>query len=66
MFKVVLQSFAKNWRILIVLKTWKMRQSLACQFLIAFSRNYLVQKLTYIIFGDILNKFFSKLGNETI
>ena len=29
--KTHVQSFAKDWRILIVLKTWKMRQSLACQ-----------------------------------
>ena len=32
----ILQWFAKDWRILIVLSTWKMRQSLACQFLTLF------------------------------
>ena len=66
-----IQSFAKDWRILIVLKTWKMRQSLACQslacqFLTAFFRNFLVQKLTFVNFGDILKRFLTKLGNETI
>ena len=37
-----------------------MRQSLA-----KFSRNFVVQKLTLINFGDILKRFFIKLGRET-
>ena len=37
---VQVQSLAKDWRLLIVLKAWKMRQSLACQFWTAFSRNF--------------------------
>ena len=43
-----------------------MRQSLACQFLTAFSRNVLVQKLTIINFGDNFKRFSTKLSNETI
>ena len=67
---VNIQSFAKDWRILIVLKTWKMRQSLACQFLAcqfstAFFRNFSVQKLTFInkppSFGVFYRNFWSKL-----
>ena len=67
---VQVQSLAKNWRILIVLKTWKMRQSLACQFLAcqfstAFFRNFSVQKLTFInkppSFGVFYRNFWSKL-----
>ena len=37
-----IQCFAKDWRFLIVLTTWKMRQSLACSFLTLFSQNFLV------------------------
>ena len=60
------QSFAKDWRIFIVVKTWKMRQSLACQslachFLTAFSGIFLVQKLTFINFGGILKMIFYEI-----
>ena len=37
-------------------------QSLACQFLTAFSRNF----LAFINCEDILKKLFTKLGTETI
>ena len=61
-----IQSFAKDWRIFIVVKTWKMRQSLACQslachFLTAFSGIFLVQKLTFINFGGILKMIFYEI-----
>ena len=60
------QSSAKDWRILIVLKTLKMRQSLAFQFLAAISRNFWLKNWHLYFFWDILKRFYAKLGNETV
>ena len=58
---IYVQSFAKDWRIFIVLKTWKMRQSLACQFLTAFSRNFLVKKIDNYKFWGHFEKVFYEI-----
>ena len=61
------QSFAKDWRILIVLKTWKMRQCLTCQSLAKDCRisiNQLVWIRPMMTLLDFLSLKLVRLGNS--